>query len=300
MTAAKVSLLEDRGVVSVTGEDALKFLDNLITNDMALLDRQGAISAGLLTPQGKILFEFFVVKAADGYLLDTAKDKAAELVKRLLMYKLRANVSIADRSGNFDVLAAWGEWCEAELPAGSVTFGDSRNADLGWRRLVQRPESMRGTISMLVSRPTPFDDYAGHRILLGVPEGGQDYAFGEVFPHEALFDQLHGVSFTKGCYVGQEIVARMEHRGAARRRFVRVTSTAALPPMGTDVLAGEVVVGAMGSSAGMQGLALLRLDRVAEFAAQGVGFTVGGVPITPEPADVARLMPQSPDRNEFK
>ena len=139
------------------------------------------------------------------------------------------------------------------------------------------------------------DDYQAHRIALGVPEGGRDYAFGEVFPHEALFDQLNGVSFTKGCYVGQEIVARMEHRGTARKRFVRVAGRAPLPPTGTDVKAGDVTVGAMGSSAGAAGLALLRLDRVAEFAATGMGLTAAGVALAPDMADVARLMPKSPD-----
>lgn len=288
MSTAKIALLPDRGVVAVTGEDALKFLDNVITNDMDLLDKQDAIFAGLLSPQGKILFDFIVVRDGSGFLLDVAKDQAAALVKRLSMYKLRAKVVIADRSGDFDVLAEWVEG--RDLP--EAAFADPRHLEMGWRRLVFRSEAVRGATSMLVSRDRPFDDYSAHRIALGVPEGGKDYGFGEAFPHEALFDQLHGVSFTKGCYVGQEIVARMEHRGTARKRIVRISGVGALPVASTEVLAGEVVIGEMGSSAGSNGLALLRLDRVNEFAAKGVGLTCGGVGVVPNADDVARLSPK--------
>ncbi len=276
MTAVKIAVLPDRGVVSVTGEDARGFLDNLISNDVGLLDGQSAIFAGLLSPQGKILFDFFVVKTADGYLLDVALDQVAGLVRRLSMYKLRAKVAIAQRS-DLHVAVSWG---------GPVGARDPRSPALGGR--------MIGT-AFAVDADQPLDTYHAHRIELGIPEGGKDYSFGDAFPHEALFDQLHGVSFTKGCYVGQEIVARMEHRGTARKRIVRVTADAELPPAGTDILAGDVVIGVTGSHAGHRGLAMLRLDRVAEFAAKGVGLKVGGLPLVADASDVARLMPKAPD-----
>jgi folate-binding protein YgfZ len=276
MTAVKIAVLPDRGVVSVTGEDARGFLDNLISNDVGLLDGQSAIFAGLLSPQGKILFDFFVVKTADGYLLDVALDQVAGLVRRLSMYKLRAKVAIAQRS-DLPVAVSWG---------GPVGARDPRSPALGGR--------MIGT-AFAVDADQPLDTYHAHRIELGIPEGGKDYSFGDAFPHEALFDQLHGVSFTKGCYVGQEIVARMEHRGTARKRIVRVTADAELPPAGTDILAGDVVIGVTGSHAGHRGLAMLRLDRVAEFAAKGVGLKVGGLPLVADASDVARLMPKAPD-----
>jgi tRNA-modifying protein YgfZ len=275
MTAAKIALLPDRAVVAVTGEDARKFLDNIITNDMDLLDKQDAIFAGLLTPQGKILFDFFVVNDGDGYFLDTAVDRCDDLLKRLSMYKLRAKVSITKRP-DVSVYAVWTNFERAG-------WRDPRSEALGSRELLARADAHTTAAS---------SDYHTHRIALGVPEGGKDYAFGEAFPHEALFDQLAGVSFTKGCYVGQEIVARMEHRGTARKRIVRVMGEAALPVAGTDVLAGEVVIGEMGSSAGQQGLALLRLDRVSEFAAKGIGLTCGGVSVVADAGDVARLMPK--------
>ena len=122
-------------------------------------------------------------------------------------------------------------------------------------------------------------DYDAFRVGLGVPEGGRDYAFGDAFPHEALFDQLHGVSFTKGCYVGQEIVSRMEHRGTARKRVVPVNADGPLVE-GAAVMAGDVEIGKVGSVAGSRGLALLRLDRVDELTAKGVPLTVEGAPIT--------------------
>ena len=295
MTAAKIALLEDRGAVSVTGEDAAKFLDNIISNDMGLLDTQNAIFAGLLSPQGKILFEFFVVKSADGYLLDVAKSQVMALIQRLNMYKLRANVAIDDGAIFFTLLTLWGADAASHGETKrSVGFDDPRALGLG-RRIFADSRFSADIANATNGLGHSADDYHAHRIALGVPEGGRDYAFGELFPHEALFDQLHGVSFTKGCYVGQEIVARMEHRGTAKKRIIRVTGSAPLPPMGTDIQAGEVVIGAMGSSAGPQGLALLRLDRVAEFAAKGVALTAGGVTITPDLSDVARLMPQSPD-----
>ena len=275
MTDAQIALLPDRGVVQVSGEDARKLLDSIITNDLSLLDKQDAIFAGLLSPQGKILFDFFVVRDGDGFLLDVARDQAAGLVKRLSLYKLRAKVAIAE---------AVGAQVEASWPTAAGSVADPRHGELGGRRISQSPVAFD---------PGAFEAYHAHRIALGVPEGGKDYAFGDVFPHEALFDQLSGVSFTKGCYVGQEIVARMEHRGTARKRIVRVTADGALPVMGTDVLAGEVVIGAMGSSAGVRGLAMLRLDRVVEFAGKGVGLTCGGVRMVPDAGDVARLAPKT-------
>jgi tRNA-modifying protein YgfZ len=292
MSAAKMSLLDDRGVVAVTGQDAGTFLDGLITNDMGLLAKQGAIFAGLLSPQGKILFDFFVVKAVEGYLLDVALAKADELVKRLTMYKLRAKVDVSNRSRDYATSAVWGP-IDAGDPAISsranrTSFIDPRSDELGARILALQPH--HGALVV-----EPADAYHAHRISLDVPEGGRDYVFGDTFPHEALFDQVNGVSFTKGCYVGQEIVARMEHRGTARKRLVRVSSSGALPPLGTDIVAGDVVIGAMGSSVGIHGLAMLRLDRAVEFAAKGVALTAAGVTLTPDADDVARLMPRTPD-----
>ena len=262
--------LSDRGVLSLSGADAERFLQGLITNDMGLLADQTAIHAGLLSPQGKILFDFFVVKTPDGYLLDVARDKAAELAKRLTLYKLRAKIDIADVSQEWNVYAAWNS--EAEARDG-IRYKDPRLPDLGERRLFS-------------AQPVGADEtaaaYHAHRIAHGVPEGGKDYTFGDTFPHEALFDQLNGVSFTKGCYVGQEIVSRMENRATARKRIVPVVAHETLPASGTEIRAGDVAIGTLGSSAGERGLALLRLDRAAEFNAKGVPITVANLPLNIE------------------
>lgn len=264
----KQVVLTNRGIVAVNGSDATKLLQGLVTNDVALLETQPAVYAGLLSPQGKILFDFFVVKTPDGALIDVARDQVAALVKRLTMYKLRAAVTIADVSPEHAVVAVFEPQARVEH---GIVYPDPRLADLG-RRAIVAAEDAAGVSS-------DSDVYLAFRISLGVPEGGVDYAFGDAFPHEALFDQLHGVSFTKGCYVGQEIVSRMEHRGTARKRIVPIKDGGPLVA-GAAVMAGDVEIGRVGSVAGSHGLAMLRLDRVDEFAAKGVPLTAEGVLIS--------------------
>lgn len=295
MNETRIALLPDRGVVSVAGADAEKLLQGVITNDMGLLTTQPAIHAGLLSPQGKILFEFFVVKAPGGFCLETAREKAAALAERLMLYKLRANVEIKDASSDYTVAAIWGGPHE---PHGHgrppLWFTDPRLADMGCRQLVTMPSdwALGGEDASSATQ----DDYHAHRIDLGVPEGGKDYAFGDTFPHEALFDQLNGVSFKKGCYVGQEVVSRMENRGTARKRVVPVVGEAPLPAPGTRIVAGDVELGRLGSVANARGLALLRLDRAAELGEKGETLRAGSVRIRlaiPDWAALA-LAPKAP------
>lgn len=274
MTAQATALLTDRGVVSVTGPDAGKLLQGILTNDVDRLGQDPAIHAALLSPQGKILFDFVVFAVPGGFLLDVAADKTAELAKRLTMYRLRAKAAIADVSAGHGVVVAWGDG--ATPPPGAIAAAaDPRLPALGLRAILPRDAAQRFDAA---AAPR----YHAHRIGLGVPEGGRDFVFGDTFPHEALLDQLGGVSFTKGCYVGQEIVSRMEHRGTARKRVVPVASSAPLPSPGPEVRAldpetGSQLIGTLGSVDGTRGLALLRLDRAAELAARGAGLTAGGV-----------------------
>jgi tRNA-modifying protein YgfZ len=276
-TGAKIALLADRGVVRVVGEDASRLLQGVITADMELLSSQPAIHAALLTPQGKILFDFFVVKAHGGFLLETAADKCADLAKRLTMYKLRARATILDRSAEYRVLALWGTGPRVVGEAGAATyFPDPRLDALGLRGLAERAPDAASANGALDASP---EDYHAHRIALGVPEGGKDYAFGDAFPHEADFDQLGGVSFSKGCFVGQEVVSRMQNRASIRKRVVPVAGEAPLTS-GAEVKAGAAVIGSVGSVAGTLALALVRLDRAAEAVAKGERLTAGGVAIT--------------------
>jgi folate-binding protein YgfZ len=291
MIQAKIAVLPDRGVVRVAGEDAEKLLQGVITNDVDLLATQAAIHAALLTPQGKILFEFFVAKAAkDAFLLETGRGEAPGLAKRLAMYKLRAKATIEDVSDAYRVLALWG--ASPHNPgetAGSVSFLDPRLPALGLRILAEA-----GFADDVASASNGMDataeEYHAHRVALGVPEGGKDYVLGDTFPHEADMDQLGGASFSKGCFVGQEVVSRMQHRAQVRKRVVLVE--AAGPGelrTGAEITTGAAVIGKVGSVAGRRALAMLRLDRAAEAKAKGEPLMADGVEIVLRKPDWANF-----------
>ena len=272
MTTKQAALLDDRGVVRVCGKDAAEFLQGLITNDMNRLREAGdAMAAAMLSPQGKVLFEFLVLKQAGGFWLDAPASLVPALVRRLAMYKLRAAVDIADASAELAVSAFW-----PGLPgdAPEMVFADPRLAALGGRAMAQQAE-------LAAYAGTGEADYDHHRLQLGVPEAGKDYASGEVFPHEANMDLLNGVSFTKGCYVGQEVVSRMQHKSEIRKRFVPVMIEGPEPEAGADIRAGGKSLGVMGSSAAGRGLALLRLDRLREAVAAGSALESDGARLTP-------------------
>ena len=269
MTEPKIAELERRGVVAVGGSDAQAFLDNLITTNV---DNSGAATfGGLLSPQGKLLFDFIVLKQGDRYLLDVARREVGALLKRLTMFKLRADITIDDLSEDRIVVAAWGRDEPPTLDGPVVR--DPRHSELGFRGIVPPGADMAPDYAEAM-----MADYDRHRLSLGIPEAGVDFAFGDVFPHDADMDQLTGVDFAKGCFVGQEVVSRMKHRGTARRRIVRV-SGASLPPVDTPLTAGGKAIGAMGSSANDKGLALVRLDRASEAMGTGTPILAGETPV---------------------
>jgi hypothetical protein len=270
MSHCHAALLQRRGVIRVAGADARKYLQGLITNDIGKAGEDHAIHAGLLSPQGKILFDFFVVATDGGYLLDISKEKAGELAKRLGFYRLRAEVEIVEEP-SLAVAVAWG----GKLGAleGAVVYLDPRLPELGIRIILPAGTN----VEELGCRPASEEEYDAYRIRLGVPEGGLDYGFGEAFPHEALFDQLNGVDFAKGCYVGQEVVSRMEHRGTARRRVVPIEGEAPLPSPGSSIEVGNLPIGTIGSVSGASGLALVRLDRAEEALSRGTPLTAADV-----------------------
>ena len=272
MSHCVAAILPDRGVVRVGGADARKFLQGLITTDIEKASETAAIHTALLSPQGKILFDFFVVPAAGGFLLDCPRAATSELIKRLGFYRLRADVTLDEEPG-FSVAAAWDT--PAPPVGGVVTYADPRLPQLGYRLLL--PEG--ADLEALGCRFVGDDSYHAKRIALGVPEGGCDFLYGDAFPHEALLDQLNGVDFAKGCFVGQEVVSRMEHRGTARKRIVPVEGDAALPAPGATIEAGGVAIGRLGSVSGTSGLALLRLDRAMEALAAGKTLSAGSVHI---------------------
>lgn len=273
MSELSAAVLDDRTAVRVGGADAAEFLQGLVTTDIEALDEATPGFGALLTPQGKILFDFLLFAENGAFVIDCRREIAPELVKRLGFYKLRAKVDVSE-ADDMCVVAWWGE----AAPSAIAAPRDPRLAELGWRALVPR-----ANVADLLRQDGLTDAgvqaYHAHRIRLGVPEGGLDYSFGDVFPHEACLDQLHGVSFAKGCYVGQEVVSRMQHRGTARSRFVQAEQAGAAPPPGTAITAGGTRLGHLGSSADGHALALVRLDRAARAIARGEPITVDGAEI---------------------
>ena len=288
----KAALLPERGIIKVVGDDARKFLHGLVTTDMLGLAPGTARFGALLTPQGKIIADFFVTEAlqADGggFFLDSPRALAVTLVEKLNLYKLRAKVLVEDLTEILGVLAVWDcqdttKGCAAKQ---GLTYADPRLPALGFRVMIP-PHRATATASELGAALVGAEDYEAHRIALGVPRGGVDFVYGDAFPHEADMDQLGGVDFAKGCYVGQEVVSRIEHRGIARTRAVALRYDGAAPASGAPITAGERQVGTMGSAARGRGIALVRLDRVAE--AEQTALAAGGIPIRLIKPDWARF-----------
>jgi folate-binding protein YgfZ len=278
----KAALLPDRGVVKVAGDDSRAFLNGLLTTDVTKVAPGHARFGALLTPQGKIIVDCIVAEApakdGGGFFLDTARALAPALVAKLNFYKLRAKVVCEDLSATLGVLAAWGGNGTTD---DGLLYADPRLPELGIRIMLP-PHRVAEAAASLGAELIDAAAYEVHRIALGVPRGGLDFAYGEAFPHEADMDQLAGVDFDKGCYVGQEVVSRMQHRGTARTRIVPVAAgDGFLPDAGMAVMAGDKTVGSIGSHAGANGLALLRLDRVADARAAGLPLVAGGIVVEP-------------------
>lgn len=259
--------LDDRAIVSVSGPDAEHFLQNIITTDLDTLKADETKPSALLTPQGKILFDFLVSRnGADTFRLECRADVADDFVRRLMLYKLRARVEIS-RQDETPVTVSWG------ADAGSS------DTDSSWLRDMRFPQSAPAWRSYAARQADAgMEAWHAFRVACGVAESGVDYVLGEAFPHDVLLDQLDGIGFRKGCYVGQEVVSRMQHRATARRRVLIVTGDP-LPAPGTEVVANDRSIGSLGSVAGGKGLAILRIDRVKDALDAGAPIEVEGVPV---------------------
>jgi len=245
-----IARLDDRAVIAVSGPEARNFLQGLITNDIEKVQPHHAIYAALLTPQGKILYDFLIAADDDALLIDCLATARDALIKRLTMYKLRAKLDIKPRD-DLAVVAAWGGGLETESLA-EHGFTDPRHPDLGARAI-----TLKDAIA------PRHDDYLAHRLALGVPEG-EDFGSDRTFALDGDLDELHAIAFDKGCYVGQELTARMKHRGTARKRLLPVAATAPLPAPDTAIRAGQRDIGEITSAYGTRGFALVRLDRLDE------------------------------------
>jgi folate-binding protein YgfZ len=248
-----------RALIEIAGPQAEHFLQNVLTNDFSALQEDEVRPGALLTPQGKILFDFLVSRSgADGFLLESRADIADGLLKRLILYRLRAKAEISKRSQ--DVVAVSWE-------TDSMGLADRRFPD---------EAAVRRHYGSLPPEDASQIDWDRLRIAHAVPESGTDYTLGDAFPHEVLFDQNGGVGLSKGCYVGQEVVSRMQHRGTARRRLLIAHSETALPASGTAIEAGGRPLGTLGTVVGSTALAIARIDRVKNAMDAGTAITADG------------------------
>jgi len=285
-------VLQDRALLAVAGPDARAFLQGLISNDIDKATAAQGIYAALLTPQGKFLFDFLIVEqageAGGRLLFDCEAARRAELKKRLTFYKLRAKASIADQDG-FAVVAAFGDGAAARLGlaaepgnakafAAGVAMADPRLAALGARLYLPKAAADAALSGAGFTRAEPAE-YDRWRLTLGVPDGSRDIEVERGFLLESNFEELHGVDFAKGCYVGQELTARTKYRGVVRKRLMRVDVEGPLPAPGTAIMLGEHEAGEMRSGRDGIGLALIRLEHLEQ--ATGQPLTAGEARLTP-------------------
>ena len=284
--------LDDRGVVSVDGPEAEPFLQGLISNDIERVTEARSIYAALLTPQGKFLHDFFVLRRGKGYLLDCEGPRVGDLGGRLVAYRLRADVQLADATEDHQVVALFGgesaggafglapdEGSAAPCGGGTV-MRDPRNAALGLRAVLPRGADL-AFLERAGFAKGHVADYERHRIAHGAPDGSRDMEVGRATLMECGFEALNGVDFEKGCYVGQELTARTKHRGLVRRQLAPVALEGPLPPAGTPIMAGEREVGEIRSGFDAAALAVLRLERIAAAAEAGEPLTAGEARVIP-------------------
>ncbi len=264
----KLAHLPQRGVIEIGGADRVAFLNGLVSNDVAQAAPGRAVWAALLTPQGKYLADFFIFATEQALLLDVLAADIPVLMPKFRRFRLRAAVELADVSGTYGVYAAWG----GTAPDAAICAPDPRLPEAGWRVLS----------TVLLPGNAGVEDYAAHRIGLGLPDGPPDLEPDKTLLLEAGFDELGGVAWDKGCYMGQELTARTKYRGLVKRRLVPVALSGEAMP-GAPVLAGDVEVGRLCSRAGAQALAMLRVDALDK------ALTVAGAALAPRPPAWLRL-----------
>jgi folate-binding protein YgfZ len=289
MADASFALLDDRGILAVSGPDRCPFLQGLVSNDVDKVSPTAACYAALLTAQGKYLHDFIMVEAGESIWLDAEAARLGDLKRRLSMYRLRARVLLDERS-DLAVAAIFGAGEAAILglpsepgaarPLGSgVAFVDPRLASLGARAVLPR-EQARTVLADAGIAETGFDIYDRLRLSLGVPDGSRDLVLEKSILLESSFDELNGVDWQKGCYIGQELTARTKYRGLVKKRLMPVQIEGPAPPPGAAVTADGREIGEMRSSRGGLGLALLRIEPVREGKMLAAGESIL-VPVRP-------------------
>jgi len=261
--------LDDRAIITVSGAEAEPFLQNIVTCDLDSLGPSQAQPSALLSPQGKILFDFLISRQAEqAFLLECRTEIADDFIRRLTLYRLRAKIEIA-KQDQTHVTVSW----RSDSVASHIDSSGIRDM-----RFFPPAEVFRSYVSGTVD--ADIGEWAAFRIRHGVAESGSDYALGDAFPHDVLLDELGGVGFRKGCYIGQEVVSRMQHRGTARRRVLIVEGEHDLPAPGTDISAGGRSIGTLGSTEGKHGLAIVRIDRAKDAMDAGTQIIAGDVVVS--------------------
>ncbi|MDA0341484.1 MAG: folate-binding protein [Proteobacteria bacterium] len=296
MSEARLVNLEDRGVLAVAGEDRVAFLQGLVSNDVERVTPAQAVYAAFLTPQGKFLFDFIIVDDGERLLLDCEAARLADFAKRLRIYKLRSKAVLSDVSESFRVFAVHGDGALATLglnggaaPGASVpclgglAITDPRLAALGARLLL--PVDVDP--SSLGLAPGRLEDYHRRRIQLGVPDGSRDMEVDKTVLLEAGFDELNGVDWKKGCYMGQELTARTKYRGLVKRRLMPITTDGPLPLPGTRITLDGRDAGEIRSTQGDVAMAMVRLNMLEQTAEGAAVLTAGEVTVTPQKPDWA-------------
>ena len=289
----KVCLLDVRGVVEVSGEDRRSFLQGLISNDVESVSEVQTLYAALLTPQGKYLFDFFVLEYDGIFLLETEGRRRLDLLNKLSMYRLRSHVQLEDVTARFCVAAVIGDDVAtyfglpdsrgvARVFDGGIIFVDPRLGCLGIR-ILARPEVLQTILAARSDDLTmvPFDVYEQHRLELGVPDGSRDLLINQSTLLDNNFEALNGLSWDKGCYVGQEVTARMKYRGLVKKQLLPVRIEGAGPAIGTLVTLDQKTVGEMCTHLGSYGLARLRLDAMKQSEQSGIPLLSGQALIKP-------------------
>ncbi len=289
MNETRITVLESRAVLAITGEDRRVFLQGLISNDINKATESQAIHAAFLTAQGRFLHEFFVVESVGRLLLETEAARLDDLRRRLAAYKLRAKVALTPLGDDMIVVAAFGagsaacfglpETAGAAVPyLGGLAFVDPRLAALGVRLLLPRAALADLTASGFAA--ARFADYDFWRLSHGVPDGSRDLQIERALLLENGFDELNGVDWKKGCYVGQEVTARMKYRALVKRQLTLVRIDGPIPAPGTVITLNDAKAGEMRSSAQDQALALMHIDRLAEVAQDGGQLVAGEARLT--------------------
>src|SRR3954471_16218603 len=281
MSVTSYTLLPHRSVIAIGGPDRAEFLQGLISNDTTKVGPGRAIWAALLTPQGRFLNDMFVVEDGAGtFLLETERERAAALARKLKMYTLRSKVTVEDRSATMETAVVFGPGADKMLPVeGATAFVDPRLPELGVRVLAPVGEAAKR-----IGLPeAPIAGYEALRLRLGVPDGSRDLTVEKALLLESGFDELHGVDWQKGCYMGQELTARTKYRGLIKRRLFPVKVEGALPAPGTPVERDGREVGEIRSGLGDRAIAMLQLEAARE------PLSAGGARITAEVPGWMRL-----------